>query len=183
MKDDETRLLRLKWNKADDTLKVEFSDKGVEPTKRGIQRYLAAIFDPLGFVAPITLKGKFVFRDACQANLLWDKELSKCLQQQWKRFELQFPNQLQVPRILAPFQENIKTIDLHVFRGTSGAGTAAVMYAVVFQESGTTQGLGAAKARLAKNLAIPCLELVSAHMDGNLARNVLDALQGMKECL
>ena len=40
-----------------------------------------------------------------------------------------------------------------------------MMYAVVFQESGTTQGLVSAKARLAKkDLTIPCLELVSAHM-------------------
>jgi len=68
VKDDETRLLGLKWNKASDTLRVEFSDKGAETTKRGILRYLAAIFDPLGLVAPITLKGKFVFRDVCQVN-------------------------------------------------------------------------------------------------------------------
>ena len=180
VKDDETRLLGLKWNKASDTLRVEFSDKGAETTKRGILRYLAAIFDPLGLVAPITLKGKFVFRDACQANLPWDKELPKSLQQQWQRFELHLPCQFQVPRSLAAFQENIEAIDLHVFGDTSGAGTATVMYAVVFQESGTNQGLVAAKARLAKkSLTIPRLELVSAHMAANLAQNVLDALQGM----
>jgi len=68
VKYDETRLLGLKWNKANDTLKVEFSDKGMDTTNRGILQYLAPIFDPLGLVAPITLKGKFVFRDVCQVN-------------------------------------------------------------------------------------------------------------------
>ena len=81
VKYDETRLLGLKWNKANDTMKVEFSGKRVETTKRGVLRYLTVIFYPLGFVVSITLKGKFVFRDACQANLPWDKELPKSLQQ------------------------------------------------------------------------------------------------------
>ena len=52
------------------------------------------------------------------------------------------------------------------------------MYAVVFQESGTNQGLVASKARLAKkSLTISHLELVSAHMAANPAQNILDALQ------
>ena len=58
-------------------------------------------------------------------------------------------------------------------------GTAAAVYAVVHQESGVKQGLVAAKSRLAKkNLTIPRLELVAAHMAANLVDNVKHAIQG-----
>ena len=58
-------------------------------------------------------------------------------------------------------------------------GTAAAMYAVMHQESGVKQGLVAAKSRLAKkNLTIPRLELVVAHMAENLVDNVKNAIQG-----
>ena len=69
---------------------------------------------------------------------------------------------------------------LHVFGDTSGKRTSAVVYAVVYQDSGISQGLLAAKARLAKkNMSIPHLELISAQMAANLVANVKDALQGL----
>ena len=36
-----------------------------EPTKGGILGKVATIYDPLGLVAPITLTGKLLYRDAC----------------------------------------------------------------------------------------------------------------------
>ena len=124
--------------------------------------------------------GKFVYRDACQEYLPWDKELSHSTLKQWKKFEDNLPESMEVPRSLVACREEIDAIDLHVFGDTSGAGTVAVIYAVVYQRSGTNQGLVASKARLAKQgLTIPRLELVSAHMAANLAQNVKDAIQGL----
>ena len=129
------------WNKTNDTLTIEFSRTEVEALKRGILRYLAAIFNPLGVVSTINLKGKFVFRDACQANITWDKELPMSLQQQWRKFEMHLPSQFEIPRSVVAFQEEIEAIHLHVVGDISGSGTATVMYAVVFQTSGINQGL------------------------------------------
>ena len=51
------------------------------------------------------------------------------------------------------------------------------MHAVVTQPSGTTQQLVAAKSRLAKrNLSVPRLERVAAHLATNLLVNVCSAL-------
>ena len=59
----------------------------------------------------------------------------------------------------------------------SGNGVAACVYAVVEQDSGTNQGLVAARSRLPKRgVTIPRLELVAAHMPVNLASNVKEAL-------
>ena len=84
-----------------------------------------------------------------------------------------------VKRALAPYQEPINEVELHAFGDASGCGVAAAVYAVVRQDSGTTQGLVAAKARLAKQrLTIPRLELVAGHMAANSVDNVRRALDG-----
>lgn len=84
-------------------------------------------------------------------------------------------------RTLAQFQEQIISIALHVFGDASGVGVAAAAFTVVTQPSGVTQGIVAAKARLAKQgLSIPRLprlELVAGHMAANLATNVKEVLE------
>ena len=81
-------------------------------------------------------------------------------------------------RTIAPFREAINSIQLHSFGDASSKGVCAAVYAVVNQESGTTQGLVTSKSRLSKkSLTIPRLELVAGHMAVNLAVNVRDTLQ------
>lgn len=67
----------------------------------------------------------------------------------------------------------MQDIEVHTFGDASRQDVAATVVAVVRQQTGTSQGLVTAKARLAKtNLTIPRLELVSAHMATNLVENV-----------
>ena len=76
-------------------------------------------------------------------------------------------------------QEPVQAIDLHAFCDASASGTAVAVYAVVYQESRTSQGLLTAKAQLSKKgLTIPRLELVSTHMAANLVNNVRNTLEG-----
>ena len=142
-------------------------------------RFLASVYDPLGVASPVSLVGKLLYRDVCDQHLPWDLKVPEKIAMQWKKFEKNLPDLVQVPRSLAAFQGTITAIDLHVFGDTSGVGTAATVYAVVQQASGTNQGLLAAKSRLAKKgRTIRGLELVSAHMAANLVENVKNALQG-----
>ena len=122
--------------------------------------------------------GKILYQDICDQRIPWEVRVPEKLAERWNIFEKSLTSMVQVPRSLAAFREPITAIELHAFGDTSGAGTAAAVYAVVQQPSGTNQGLLAAKSRLAKNgLTIPRLELVSAHMAPNLVANVKDALQ------
>ena len=142
-------------------------------------RFLTSVYDPLGLASPVSLVGKLLYRDVCDQQLPWDQKVPETVANQWKRFERNLPDQVQVPRSFAGFKEAIEAIDLHVFGDTSRAGTSAAVYAVVHQASDVNQGILAAKSRLAKKgLAIPRLELVSAHMAANLAENVKNALEG-----
>ena len=172
-------LLGLQWNKESDTISVSFPSEGTEPTKRGILSKVAKIYDPLGLVSPITLGGKFLYRDICDAKLAWDAKLPSNLMQSWVRWEEKLPSHVTVPRSLAAHQEDIQAIELHAFGDASGKGVAAAVYAVVVQEKGVNQGLVASRARLAKKgLTIPRLEWVSGHIAVNLLSNVSEALEG-----
>lgn len=176
---DETKLLGLPWNKSNDTLAVGFPTKPAETTRREILRFLASIYDPLGIVSPVTLVGKMIFREACDRHLPWDEKLSDNLGQKWLKFLKNLPEQLQFQRSIPEYREPIDEIELHSFGDASGSGASAAVHAVVKQRSGASVGLIAAKSRLAKkNLTIPRLELVSAHMAANLADNVRIALDG-----
>ena len=178
----ETSLLGLGWNKERDEISVSFPGKKADSTKRGVLRKLASIYDPLGLVSPVTLEGKLLFRAVCCEKNTWDAPLSTSLQlkwDKWDKWENHLPEQVTVARPLAEHRQPIESIQLHGFGEASGHGLGTAVYAIVKQESGLTQRLVAAKARLAKEgLTIPRLELVSAHMTTNLLVNVREALKG-----
>ena len=179
VKSRECGLLGLKWDKQTDEIGVAFPADVVQPTKRGILGKVAKIYDPLGLVAPVTLQGKLLYRDACEEKCAWDAPLSAGLVQQWQKWEQSLPKQVNCPRSLTRAQEPIDNIELHAFGDASGKGVGAAVYAVVKQPTVVNQGLVAAKARLAKQgLTIPRRELVSGHMAVNLLSNVREALQG-----
>ena len=68
-------LLRLTLEKESDTIGVKFPSEKAEPTKEGIMGKIARIYDPLGLVAPVTLEGKLLYQEACEAEVSWDVQL------------------------------------------------------------------------------------------------------------
>ncbi|XP_028415663.1 uncharacterized protein LOC114539026 [Dendronephthya gigantea] len=172
-------ILGLSWDKDQDVIQVEIPAEKAQPTKRGILGKIAKIYDPLRIIAPVTLQGKLLYRDCCDRKVAWDARLPSDLEGRWLKWETSLPNHVNAPRSLAQFQEKIEDVKLHAFGDASGYGVAASVFAVVKQQSGISQGLVAAKSRLAKkNLTIPRLELVSAHMATNLVHNIREALDG-----
>ena len=179
VKTGETKLLGVPWNKTEDTIEVNFPGPIINVTKREVLGEIAKIYDPLGLASPVTLVGKMLYREACDARTPWDSELPKELKSKWESWEGGLPEKVVVSRSLAKHQEKIQSINLHAFGDASSKGVSAAVYSVTRQPSGVTQGLVAAKSRLAKKgLTIPRLELVAGHMATNLVHNVKDALQG-----
>ena len=174
-----TKLLGLEWDKSEDTLAITFPQEDTNPTKRATLGKLTRIYDPLGLTSPTTLQGKLIYRDYCTLKLAWDAPLPHELAARWTRWESSLAVNIVVKRALAPYQEPINEVELHAFGDASGCGVATAVYTVVRQDSGTTQGLVAAKARLAKQrLTIPRLELVAGHMAANSVDNIRRALDG-----
>ena len=149
-------------------------------TKRELLHNLASIYDPLGLVAPVTLRGKIIYRETCEAKTAWDAPLPKSQAIEYSQWVKGLPKRVAIPRALTTQREAVEEIELHSFGDASKKGVCAALYAVVKQNEDTNVGLVAARARLAKqDLSIPRLELVSAHMAANLLVNVREALGGM----
>ncbi|KAL9957559.1 hypothetical protein ACROYT_G039201, partial [Oculina patagonica] len=175
----ESSLLGLKWDKLRDLLSITVPPEKADNTKRGILAKVARIYDPLGLASPLTLCGKLLYRDACNLRIGWDEQLPSHLADKWAKWESRSPERITFARALVQYREPINSISLHVFGDASGLGVAATAFTVVSQPSGVTQGIVAAKSRLAKQgLTIPRLELVACHMATNLATNVKEALEG-----
>ncbi len=75
LKKDETKLLGLKWDKRNDMLAVKFPDKQKKITKTAVLQSVASIYDPLGIVSPVTLEGKLIYREVCEAKIPLDQVL------------------------------------------------------------------------------------------------------------
>ena len=61
VKQGETKLLGVPWDKREDTIQTSFPDPITKATKREVLRKIANIYNPLGLASPITLEGKFLY--------------------------------------------------------------------------------------------------------------------------
>ena len=46
-------------------------------TRRGLLSAVSSLFDPLGFVAPVTLFPKLLLQDLCKQGRSWDESLNE----------------------------------------------------------------------------------------------------------
>ncbi len=95
----ESKILGMPWNKRDDTLSVQMTqEENCVPTKRETLRHLAKVYDPSGLASPLTLVGKIIYRDICDAKLPWDTELDGALKSRWLSWKRMLPDLITVPQ-------------------------------------------------------------------------------------
>ena len=169
----------MSWDNVKDTFGVNFQVPDQPATKRGMLKFLASIYDPVGIISPVTLLAKDMYRDPCDLKLSWNQRLLEDLMKQWTKWIRGLPHQqIEVPRSIPIYNEKIWSVTLHAFADASSKEVCAAVYAVVDQLKGKSQGLLTSKSRLAKkNLTIPRLELIATHMATNLLSNVKIALR------
>ena len=69
------RSLGLYWNLVTDSFTYRISDEIKPFTRRGVLSTLNSVYDPLGFVAPVLIRGKWLLRDLMTASVDWDDPL------------------------------------------------------------------------------------------------------------
>lgn len=69
-------------------------------TKRELLSTLNSVFDPLGFLGPVIIRGKVFLQELWQLKLGWDDELPIYIQDKWKSFvsDLDKLDELRIPR-------------------------------------------------------------------------------------
>ena len=75
-----TKVLGLNWDTTSDNLIFNFGDiffaaVNLPVTKRNILKISSTFFDPLGFIIPITLPAKVLYKDIWLEKYTWDSEI------------------------------------------------------------------------------------------------------------
>lgn len=164
---EQLKILGIGWSPVTDSFEFGVSLQDIAPnTKRSILSAIAKLYDPLGWVTPVTITAKIFMQQLWRSKLSWDDVTSETLFSRWKEiyFRLQSLENLKIPR-WSGCSSNITPAKLHGFADASTCAYAAVIYLKVISQSNHVNiTLLAAKSKVAplKPLNIPRLELSAA---------------------
>ena len=183
---DECKILGVLWNPSSDRLVFDVSElaqaaANLQPTKRNLVSLIGKFYDPLGFLAPVTIRFKILFQKMCQEKIDWDNTLPSNLLKEWKELvaDLSEGKPISAPRSYFDcVDENPTAITLCGFCDASTRAYAAVIYLVLRTSSNVVRFV-VSKTRVAplQSQTIPRLELLSAYLLSKLIVSVVDSLK------
>ena len=171
-------LLGLRWNTTTDTLSLTprlLSPANTFVTKRDALQTSSQIFDPLGFVTPVSVRAKILLQEIWQTKFTWGEPLSKEITDAWLSI---LPDLMKLPQFTIPrtylSTPVTPTYHLYAFSDSSTKAYGAVVYICQNQEV----SLVMSKCRVApiKTVTLPRLELMAAVMATRLVQFVKSAI-------
>lgn len=100
--DDTVSVLGLLWQPISDCFKFIVKDwtPPTRMTKRTLLSDINSVYDPIGLISPVLIKGKIFVQQMWTLKLGWDELLPKDYQSRWIRFNLSLKSlaQLNIPR-------------------------------------------------------------------------------------
>ncbi|KAI4883907.1 hypothetical protein NFI96_004101 [Prochilodus magdalenae] len=176
------RSLGVCWNLITDTFtfRVQVDDKPF--TRRGVLSVVNSMFDPLGFIAPVTVQGRFLLRQLSLEVGEWDSPLPDNKRAEWEKWKasLQHLQDLQISRCYSIFSPtSAKSAELIVFADASVKAISAVVYLkVTNHDDQSSVGFVFGKSKLApvRETTIPRLELCAAVLAVDITEFVLSEL-------
>ncbi|XP_069122241.1 uncharacterized protein [Argopecten irradians] len=172
------RSLGIFWNVTLDSFTCKVSDEEKPFTKRGVLSSIGGLYDPLGLLAPITIKGKMFFRHIMDLTISWDDPLPSNLEKEWLqwRSSLKDLEALNIPRCYGTGVTGTLTKELHVFSDASSEAVAAAAFMRSFTQDGKIEVsflLGKANLAPSGGQTIPRLELCAAVLATQLKNTVI----------
>lgn len=129
---------------------------------------VSSIYDPLGFLSPLTLPAKLLLQELCRQDLGWDMTIPNSLSDQWTKWtgSLSQLTDFEVPRCFKPkdFGESVHN-QIHHFSDASELGYGTVSYLRMTNAEGKFYVaflIGKARVAPLKRQTIPRLELAAA---------------------
>ena len=143
--------------------KIKLDEK---TSQRKLLRFVASIFDPLGIIAPFTIRFRKVLQAAWNHGPKWDKPLQLDENSDFENLkkELSSFQDVHLPRKLLN-EITISLIELHAFTDASGLALSAVSYLRIEHiDESVSVAFVIGKVRVApiKRMTIPNLELQAA---------------------
>ncbi|XP_054279172.1 uncharacterized protein LOC128997557 [Macrosteles quadrilineatus] len=179
--DDTERVLGIHWNFHEDfflfkinfvKVKKEVVDLKEPPTKRQVLQAVMSIYDPIGFITPITMKGKILVQNLWKMNVQWDERIPAQLEKAWRNWmkDVKISENLKIPRCYN-LTANC-TVSLHIFCDASEKGFCSVAYFRTEKPEDCVEVVFVlARSRVAplKSSTIPRLELQAAVLGSQIA--------------
>jgi hypothetical protein len=179
----ESKALGIKWLVSSDEFQYvknqSLQASGV--TKRSMLRSVASLYDPLGLINPVIVKGRMLFQEATRLGKDWDDDITGDLLESWDHWykSLDHLGQLKFPRNVLSGQGELKYAELHHFSdGSEKAYGACTYLRSVDQENKVVVHLLTSKVRLApvKMISVPRLELCAAVLSARVEELLRTAL-------
>ena len=133
------RVLGMQWCIEIDKFIFRITLQDQPCTRRGILSTVNFVYDPLGLLAPVTLKGKMILQEMCRDQLDWDSPLPDRLKAEWNkwRFSLFKLQALEIPRCFKPDGfGNVERIEMHHFSDASSYGYGQCSYLRLVNDKG-----------------------------------------------
>ena len=169
------KTLGVAWNVTNDKFVVKVSVNCKPFTRRGIVSVINSLFDPIGILSPVVLKGRLIQRralprteDGKPGPLNWDEPLQLDLFNIWKSWIESLPscNDMSIPRCFRNVQiQDVHRQELHIFADSSEEAVGYVIYIRTVCTNGTvnvTFATGNSKVAPRGATSIPRLELTAA---------------------
>ena len=175
------KALGVTWNSRKDSMSISTNiSEDYVASKRGIISDIARTFDVLGWVSPVILPMKILYKEVWKTGVDWDDNIEK--EQEGKhrtwREELPSLSDIDIPRHY--FQGKVPvTKELHGYSDASEAAFGAVIYIRATYPSGPpSTKLVISKTRISppKTRTIPQLELCGAHLLAKLMTTTRETL-------
>ena len=167
----DSRILGLKWDVMKDQFYLDYQfDASDSLTRRRMLQVISSIFDPLGLISPMVVRGKVLLQTAVRSKCAWDEIVPSALMQEWNKWldKMKDISQLRFPRCFS--QGDLRTLvecELHFFSDASDIALGCCCYfRFVFSTGEVHVSLLMSKSKVTpmKKMSIPRLELEAAVM-------------------
>ena len=131
------RALGVMWCAESDSFRfrIELHDRPL--TRRGVLSTIGSIYDPNGYLAPVTLRGKQILQQMCKDKLDWDSPVPEYLHPQWEKWrrEIVQLEKLEIQRCFKPDNFGpVKAVEVHYFSDASMEGYGQCCYLRLINE-------------------------------------------------
>ncbi|XP_061176110.1 uncharacterized protein LOC133185066 [Saccostrea echinata] len=162
------RSLGVSWDISKDSFTFQVTSTHRPFTKRGVLATINGLYDPIGIVAPVTIRGKLIMQDVMSSVTDWDEPIPHAFQAKWHNWveSLVDLQSILIPRcyVNLPSSE-VQRRELHVFSDASQKAISAVAYLKICDVSGghhVSFVHGKARVAPSQGHTIPRLELCAA---------------------
>ena len=150
-------------------------------TRRIMLSRTSQLYDPLGLISCVTIRGKKLFQESTRLQIGWDDLVPISLADAWQQWlgSLKYLEGIHFERCLVPEKYLNGVSEIHTFCDASTVAYACVSYLrTLSPDGGIHVNIIAAKSRLApiKSITIPRLELAAAVIGSKMDKVIRHAL-------